>query len=232
MKTKTVDLSVSSNAQVKALEDSLMQRAKQLAQEHLKHKQAEYDRFIQDKNEQLQLLEEKETLKAKENSERKYRRLVQVSELNIQKKLEQLRWSLVTQVTDDARENLQKIAKEKPEHYLNILKNYINHGVTLLKQRELSVSKIYLSVNADDQSLLQQHIKEITQQLPFQCKIELLTKHLTGYGGVIIYNESQTIRIDMTFEGLIKQLSEKIYQQVSRLYFAEISHESEKIHAG
>jgi len=232
MKTKTVDLSVSSNAQVKALEDSLMQRAKQLAQEHLKHKQAEYDRFIQDKNEQLQLLEEKETLKAKENSERKYRRLVQVSELNIQKKLEQLRWSLVTQVTDDARENLQKIAKEKPEYYLNILKNYINHGVTLLKQRELSVSKIYLSVNADDQSLLQQHIKEITQQLPFQCKIELLTKHLTGYGGVIIYNESQTIRIDMTFEGLIKQLSEKIYQQVSRLYFAEISHESEKIHAG
>ncbi|MBF0263902.1 MAG: hypothetical protein HQL46_01420 [Gammaproteobacteria bacterium] len=232
MKAKTFKMdNNTTDSQIQALEASFMERARQLAAEHQQHAQAEYDHYIQQQNERLQILEDKETLKAKELSDRKYRRLVQVSELNIQKKLEQLRWSLVEKVSNDAEQKLAVIAKDEPEKYLPILIQYIQHGIDILKQRQPLLTTVIIAGNENEIQLLQNNESKLQEQLDEKLTIELSSESLPS-GGVIIYNSSRSIRIDMTFSGRFSLLSEKIYQLVSTLFFAEISHESEKIHAG
>jgi len=83
---------MSSELKVEDLEKALMQRANDLAEEYLQRAKRSHNHFIEDENERLQLREEKEIMSAKMLADCTYRSRVQSSELEVQKKLDQLRW--------------------------------------------------------------------------------------------------------------------------------------------
>jgi len=215
---------MSSELKVEDLEQALMKRANDLASEYLQRAQRSHDHFINDENERLKLREEKETMSAKMLADSIYRNKVQSSELEVQKKLDQLRWQLIKNVITEVKAKIANTIKDEAK-YQNILLNYIEQAAIAIDDTELLVEfnqKDYQSLEAQQQSILKQlpNTKHIKHSKQFH--------HMSG--GIIMYDHKRSIRIDNTFEGRIAHLSETIHQMVAELFFSELSHESEKIH--
>ncbi|MFK5894634.1 MAG: V-type ATP synthase subunit E family protein [Pseudomonadota bacterium] len=215
---------MSSELKVEDLEKSLVQRANDLAEEYLQRAKRSHDHFIEDENERLQLREEKELLASKISAESLYRSRVQSSELNAQKRLDQLRWQLIKNVITEVKEKITNIAKNK-DKYQQLLIAFINHGTAVIDSNHIIVE-----LNQDDYLTMQSQWNEILEQIDSDKKIELSTQFHHHSGGVIVYDQNRSIRIDNSFEGRIERLSDSIYQLVAKQFFSELSHEGDKIH--
>jgi len=215
---------MSAQLKVEDLEKALMQRASDLADEYLQRAKRSHDHFINDANERLQLREEKEIMTAKMLAESIYRSRVQSSELKVQKKLDQLRWQLIKDVIHQVKEKAIKIIKDQ-QQYTRLIIEFIQYGCTVIDDKNCLVE-----FNQPDYQLMSLQWKNIIQQVNSDKNIECSkqTHHLSG--GIIMYNQTRSVRIDNTFEGRIDRLSDNIHQLVAEHFFSELSHESDKIH--
>ncbi len=84
--------------QAQALEDAIMTRARELAQELEDKVKRQRDTILRDSAERLHLAEEREVLISKAEADRHFRRVTQASELKMQGRLDQLRWEMVQTV--------------------------------------------------------------------------------------------------------------------------------------
>lgn len=215
---------MTSELKVEDLENALMQRANDLAEEYLQRAKRSHDHFIDDENERLKLREEKEVMAAKMAAENIYRSRVQSSELNVQKKLDQLRWQLIKDVITQARLKMTDIVKNEAQ-YRQLIIESIQYGVTAIGSKHLLVE-----FNQTDYQNMAEQWDSIIKEIKGDVSIELSKQSHLMSGGIIMYDQKRSIRIDNTFEGRIDRLSESIHQLVAEQFFSELSHESEKIH--
>ncbi len=215
---------MTSELKVEDLEKALMQRANDLAEEYLQRAKRSHDHFIDDENKRLKLREEKEVMAAKMSAENIYRNRVQSSELNVQKKLDQLRWQLIKDVISQARLKMADIVKNE-QQYRQLIIEFIQYGMTAIDSKHLLIE-----FNKTDHHKIEHQWESIIKEVKGEKTIELSKEFHLMSGGIIIYDQKRLIRIDNTFEGRIERLSESIHQRVAQLFFSELSHESEKIH--
>jgi len=220
---------MSSDLKVEDLEKALMQRANDLAKEYLQRAKRSHDHFIEDENERLQLREEKEIMAAKMLADCTYRSQVQSSELKVQKKLDQLRWQLIKDVLTQVKEKIDSLIKNK-DQYQQLLIEYIKQSILTIKENSDSNAELIVELNQNDYKNLLPQWSVIIKQLSCDNNIKLSDQFHHMSGGIIVYNEKRSIRIDNTFEGRIERLSESIHQLVAEEFFSELSHESDKIH--
>jgi len=215
---------MSSELKIEDLEKALMQRANDLAEEYLQRAKRSHDHFIDDENKRLKLREEKEVMAAKMSAENIYRSRVQASELNVQKKLDQLRWQLIKDVIAQVKLKMVDIVNNEMQ-YRQLIIAFIQCGVTAIGNKHLLVE-----FNQTDQQKMEHQWENIMKEIHGGETIELSKECHSMSGGIIMYDINRLTRIDNTFEGRIERLSESIHQRVAELFFSELSHESEKIH--
>ncbi|MDJ0890950.1 MAG: V-type ATP synthase subunit E, partial [Gammaproteobacteria bacterium] len=104
---------MSADDQVAALESAILDRARNLADEHVEQAARARERIMDDSAERLRLLEEKEILAAKARAEREFRRKVQASEIRMQADLDRLRWNLVRSVLDNIQLRLTQLSADQ-----------------------------------------------------------------------------------------------------------------------
>ena len=122
----------SSDQQVEALEKSILERAKILADEHVHQGNLIRLRVLDNSREKIHLMEQKEVLSAKNNADREYRRLVQANEIQMQAELDKNRWGLVQSALDSLSHELEQLVANE-EKYLPVF-DAENHPVRRLLQ--------------------------------------------------------------------------------------------------
>ena len=215
---------MTSELKVEDLEKSLLQRADDLADEYLQRAKRSHDHFIEDENERLHLREEREVMAAKMLAERTYRSRVQSSELQAKKRLDQLRWQLIKNVISKVKEEIGTIVKDQAQ-YQQLLLKYIAFSITLIDTKDVIVE-----FNQADYQGMSNQWPDFLEVIDSDKNIQLSKCFHNMSGGIIVYNQYRTIRVDNTFEGRIERLSETIQQLVAEQFFSELSHEGDKIH--
>jgi len=206
------------------LQQSIMQRAASLAEEYMQRARRSREHFIEDENERLHLREERETLTAKIQSERLYRREVQSSELDIQKKLDQLRWELIKQVMDDVRHYIEQQWSDK-QTYMQYLQKAIQSSADQLSSDNIHIccsTADHTWLHSEQQTLFDTYHGSKTLILSSQCHPQS--------SGIMLYNEQQTERIDQTLDGRMQRLKLPLQQLIAESLFSELTHEGEKLH--
>ena len=156
---------MSSDLKVEDLEKALMQRANDLAHEYMQRAKRSHDHFIEDENERLQLREEKEIMSAKMLADNTYRSRVQSSELEVQKKLDQLRWQLIKSVLSDAKQQINQIKTNK-QQYQNLLVEFIKQSITAINNKHLIIE-----FNQSDYQNIESQWQEIVKQINSEKKL-------------------------------------------------------------
>ena len=215
---------MTSELKVEDLEKSLLQRADDLADEYFQRAKRSHDHFIEDENERLHLREEREVMAAKMLAERTYRSRVQSSELQAKKRLDQLRWQLIKNVISKVKEEIGTIVKDQAQ-YQQLLLKYIAFSITLIDTKDVIVE-----FNQADYQGMSNQWPDFLEVIDSDKNIQLSKCFHNMSGGIIVYNQYRTIRVDNTFEGRIERLSETIQQLVAEQFFSELSHEGDKIH--
>jgi len=215
---------MNSEIKVEDLEKSLLERANDLADEYIQRAKRSHDHFIEDENERLQLHEEREIMAAKMLAERTFRSRVQSSELQAKKRLDQLRWQLIKNVIAGVKQEIAEIIKNQ-EQYQQLLLEFIRFSIGLIDSQDVIVE-----LNQEDYQNLAAEWPKILAKINSDKKIHLSKQVHNMSGGIIVYDQNRSIRIDNTFEGRIERLSEAIHQLVAEQFFSELSHEGDKIH--
>ena len=98
--------------QVRALQQAILERAKELAAEHVSQGEMTRGKIIEDAREKVKLMEQKELLAARLQADREYQRQVQANELRIQAELDRNRWGLVQSVMDKISRQLVELHQD------------------------------------------------------------------------------------------------------------------------
>ena len=101
------------NSQLQALEDAIMKRAEELAQEFHDKANRQRDIILRDAAEHLQTAEERELMAIKDEAERHFHRVTQAGELKMQSRLDQLRWELVQTVQTRLTEHMKTFCDDR-----------------------------------------------------------------------------------------------------------------------
>ncbi len=213
------------NITLEALEQALLQRANDLASEYQQRAQRSRDHLIEDENERLQLREEREIMAAKIAAERIYRAQVQSHQLQVQKKLDQLRWQLIKNVIEEVKNELNQLV-EQEERYQRHVFDFIQYSLPFINDKG-----VIIEFNTHDYQRFAPQWPHWLQQFKTDKSLTLSEQCHPFSGGVLVYNLDRDMRIDQTFEGRLERLAETVYQWVAEQFFSELSHEGDKLHA-
>lgn len=198
--------------QVEALEQAILKRAQEMAQESLQRGESGRRNILREANERLHLREEKETLLAKSLADRSYLHQVQADELKLRSKLDHMRWNLVQTVMQRLPELFAAFRADTPQYH-----QYLQ---ALLRQaaEQIGMGKLEVALNSDDHKQLHRQWETFTQGLHPQTKFSLAEHPIETLGGLLVTTPDGRVRIDHTFEGRLQRLQGKIQQaMVERL---------------
>ena len=184
--------------QVRALQQAILERARELAEEHIAQGELTRSKVIGDMRDKLNVMEQKELLAAKLQSDREYDRLVQASELRIQAELDRNRWGLVQAVVDKLQKQLAAL-REDQQAYRKILIALLGNGAVRIGQ-----SKLVASISNDDLSLFHDQWEEIVQEACGEdITVRLAPEACDCSGGVRLVSTQGDVMLDNTFEGIL-----------------------------
>ncbi len=209
---------MSETDQVKALQQAILQRAQKLADEHISQGQMTRSRILQDAREKIKLMEQKELLSAKLQSEREYQRQVQASELRVQAELDRNRWGLVQSILDKLIRELAKLADDDAR-YRTIFENLLGHGV-----EKLGLPRLVATLNSQDMSRFGDDWEAIVKKCCGEgLEIKLNPEASRCSGGLKLVAEAGDVMIDNTFEGIIARRDEALQRIIFERLFSTIS---------
>lgn len=191
-------------SQVSQLESALLNQAQTLAREEMRNAEVVCNRIRSEASARLKLLEERETLTAKSDAERLFRRRIQTEETHLSSELDRLRWTLSETVLSKVKEALQNLTQDQPR-YVQVLSTFLADGT-----HTLPAGALVVEVNAIDLSRLLPVWTEFTRNAAPDRKIELVVHDLPSIGGMRIRTEDNRVRLDQTFESRIARLEEDI----------------------
>lgn len=209
---------MSESDQVKALQQAILQRAHKLADEHIKQGQMTRSRIIQDTREKIKLMEQKELLAAKLQSEREYQRQVQASELRVQAELDRNRWGLVQAILDKVLRELARLANDD-SRYQTVFENLLRQGA-----EKTGLPRLVATVNSQDMSRFGDKWEAMVKKCCGDgTKIKLNPEASRCSGGVKLVSEAGDVMIDNTFEGIITRRDEALQRIIFERLFSTVS---------
>jgi V/A-type H+/Na+-transporting ATPase subunit E len=198
----------SESEQVRALQHSILERARELSAEHIAQGEMTRNKILEDAREKIKLMEQKELLAARLHSEREYQQQVQANELRIQAELDRNRWGLVQSVMDQINRQLVELGKDD-ERYPPVFKS-------LLKQAAATIAypRLVASINNDDLARFHDNWQAMVKDCcAGDVNIELSAEALPCIGGIKLVTEQGDVMIDNTFEGIIAR-REDVLQRI------------------
>jgi V/A-type H+-transporting ATPase subunit E len=209
---------VSESDQVKALQQAILERARELADGHVAQGRMTRARIIEDAREKIKLMEQKELLSARIHSDREYHRQVQASELRIQAELDRNRWGLVQSVMDKITRKLGDLRNDD-QRYRSIFENLLKHGAD-----RIGHSRLVASVNSDDLSRIQDNWSAIVKDCcGDDTEIKLSPEACQCSGGLKLVSEQGDVMIDNTFEGIIARREGELQRLIFERLFSTVS---------
>ena len=209
---------MSEGDQVKALQQAILQRAQTLSDEHIEQGKLTRDRIMQDAREKIKLMEQKELLAARLQSEREYQRQVQASELRIQAELDRNRWGLVQSVMDKVKRELA-VRHGRDRDYRVLFENLLKQGVT-----KVGLPRLIASINSDDMSRFADNWASMVKNCCGDAvTIKLNPEACRSSGGVKLVSEAGDVMIDNTFEGIIARRDEALQRLIFERLFSTVS---------
>lgn len=202
------------NAQVRALQDAIIKRAHELAEEHVNKGRLTNQRIMQDARDKLKLMEKKELLLAKDNAEREYHRLVQASELRLQSELDRNRWGLVQTIMQQVHERIE-VFTENSESYAGILKMLIQNAAA-----ELGGGALIAELNHRDQRRFGKEWDSFVSA--YEGTIELSSTDCPCVGGVRLKTLDKSMMVDNTFEGIISRRNDDLMREIFERLFSQV----------
>ena len=204
--------------QVKALQKAILDRARQLADEHVQQGKMTRNKIMQDTREKLKLMEQKELLAAKLNADREYQRLVQASELRIQAELDRNRWGLVQSVMHHVVRELDRQHKDH-DRYPVIFRNLLRQGVSAMGSGEVTAF-----INSDDLGQFSKNWDALVEECCGSKKhISLSGEACICSGGLKLVSDDGDVMIDNTFEGIIGRRDDELKRLIFERLFSTIS---------
>lgn len=201
--------------QVKALQQAIIDRAQQLAAEHIAQARLTRDKLIEDAREKIQLREKKELLLARLQADRLYQQRVQANELRIQAELDRNRWGLVESIMADVLSSLAELQKDRKTYAL-VFEALLKHAVSKIQQPQLIAS-----INKDDLTHFKDNWSSMVASFgDNNVQITLSDQTVICSGGVTLISQQGDVRIDNTFEGIIARREEPLHQLIFEHLFA------------
>jgi V/A-type H+-transporting ATPase subunit E len=201
------------NRQLEALEQAIMARAENLAQEFQDKADRQRDHILRDAAERLHNAEEREVLAAKAEAERLFRRVTQASELRLQGRLDQLRWELVQTIQGRLKERMQSLRLDRPT-YREWLVQMVREASELLPEGELTAE-----VNADDLSWIRGEWPDLIAQAAPGRSIHLADKPTWGDGGIRLRTADNRAQVDNRFEGRLARMEAEVQRAILQQLF-------------
>lgn len=203
------------NPQVDSLKAAMLERARLLAEEHVTQGRTSRQKILQDAREKIHLMEQKELLLAKAESERAYQRQLQASEIQLQSELDRNRWGLVQAVMHRLQEQLQQLPDDE-QNYSNTFKNLLEQAVNLIHSDSLVAH-----VNARDLRQLAGNWSSLIESLTDK-QVRLADQPFNCSGGVLVLSSGGDMRVDNTFEGMIERQRRELEQTIFERLFATV----------
>ncbi len=199
--------------QLQALEDAIMDRAKELAREFHDKADRQCDTILRDITAKLHMAEEREVLATKLEAERHFRRVTQASELKMQSRLDQLRWELVQTIQSRLKQRMQALCTDKPA-YLAWLVEMVRDAASVLPEGNLTAE-----VNADDLSWLSAEWPKLAAKAAPKRNIKLSHKATWGSGGIKLRTTDNRAQVDNRFEGRLSRYESDVQRVILRTLF-------------
>jgi V/A-type H+-transporting ATPase subunit E len=199
--------------QVAALEQAIFERARNLAEEHLRQANRSRERILVDSADRLRLLEEKEVLLAKSRAEREFRRHVQSSEIRMQAELDRLRWGLVQSVLQGVSARLSELQADD-ETGLKLLGALVTEAASAIER-----DRLIARVSDLDHRRLAERWDERLRDAVDGKTIELSPDPCPCSGGVMVESEDGRILVDNTFEGRMARLESDLERVILERLF-------------
>lgn len=204
--------------QVRALQRAILERAKELAAEHVAQGELTRSKIIADAKEKLKLMEQKELLAAKLHSEREYQRQVQASELRIQAELDRNRWGLVQAVMDKLSRQLQALRDDGPA-YEEIFAKLLRRAADTIAE-----PKLVACINNDDLARFRDGWEaQVKQACGDKLKVRLAAEACRCSGGVRLQSENGDVMLDNTFEGIVERRREDLQRLIFERLFSTLA---------
>ncbi|MFO8152155.1 V-type ATP synthase subunit E [Thioalkalivibrio sp.] len=180
--------------QVLELEEAILARAQQLADQYAEQAQRTRDSVLREASERLRQREQREEAAARALGDRHYRQRVQAAELKLQSNLDGVRWNLLRDVEDRLQDRMRTFMRD--EHA------YTEYLVGLLREAasQMDAPRLTVRTNADDRERLEKVWDRIRAELP-DHELRLDEEPIPTLGGVLLLSENRRERVNNTFEG-------------------------------
>lgn len=198
---------------VEALEQAILARAQELADELVGKAEHKRDMILRESNDRLSLAEERENASALAKAERAQRRHVQADELRLQARLDRLRWELVQGVQVRLGEHLRALRQDR-EGYRQWLIRLIGEAAHLLPDGDLLAE-----VAVEDHAWLQQEWSDLVERAAPGRRIVLASEPVAGSGGVRLRNADNSAQLNNLFEGRLARLEAGVQRVILERLF-------------
>lgn len=191
--------------QADKLEQSLLERARELAREQISHAEDERERLLQVARERLQHRRRQHQQQMQELGERHYRQQLQAAELQIQARLERLRWTLIESTLAELDTKLESLCDDE-QRYGDTLEQWLDEAAAALP----GVEEVELQLNQRDSERFAARLGK---------RYRLSDEPLTDRGGLVLRSADGRMRFDNSFSGRRKRLGDALFRTVSERLF-------------
>jgi len=205
---------MNSVTQAHELQQAILARAKQLADESLGGAKKEAQRIIEHGSSRLREREAHEHARIEAMADRVYRQRVQSSEIKMRSELDQLKWVHVQAVIDRLQMGLTELAADG-DTYMPLLKKLLAQAA-----EEIPDEKLVAQVNVDDYKRLKDGWESFAKAAVPGKHIELSPDCKDCSGGVVVRNEDNTIRVDNSFGGRMERMAASLHRLIMERLFA------------
>lgn len=206
-------MSQSAKNQLQALEDAIMERARELAQEIQGKASRQCDTILRCAAEKLHMAEQREVQTTKNEAERHFHRVTQASELKMQSRLDKLRWELVQTIQSRLTERMQTLCADRPA-YRAWLVEMVRDAASVLPEGNLTAE-----VNVDDLSWLATEWSKLAAEAAPKRNITLSHKATWGSGGIKLRTSDNRAQVDNRFEGRLSRYESEVQRVILRQLF-------------
>lgn len=206
--------------QLQSLEDAIMDRAKELAQEFQEKASRQCDTILRNVAAKIHMAEEREVLATKIEAERHFHRVTQASELKMKSRLDQLRWELVQTIQSRLAQRMQALCADRSA-YREWLVEMVRDAASALPEGNLTAE-----VNADDLSWLSAEWPKLAAEAAPKRNIKLSHKATWGSGGIKLRTTDNRAQVDNRFEGRLARYESEVQRVILRTLFPADIHAS------
>lgn len=199
--------------QVAALEQAILDRANELAEELRGRAEHRRDTILREATERLRRDEEREIAAARASADRAQRRQVQANELRLQGQLDQLRWELVQAVESRLIERMATLQEDR-ESYRAWLIEMLAEAAGLIPDVELLAE-----VTATDHEWLNTEWVGVVEAAAPGRVITLNPQPTWGQGGVKVRSADNSAQVDNRFEGRLARIEGDIQRIILERLF-------------